>query len=70
MKRVSADIYTRVRYLMMMRRELKKVLKDGRGCIRIYKENPDGTFKYRIGHNIILNKRIGSPSVYGEDILS
>jgi len=69
-KRVSADIYTRVRYLMMMKRELKKVLKDGRGCIRIYKENPDGTFKYRIGHNIILNKRIGSPSVYGEAYLS
>ena len=69
-KRVSADIYTRVRYLMMMKRELKKVLKNGKGCIRIYKENPDGTFKYRIGHNIILNKRIGSKSVYGEAYLS
>ena len=69
-KRVSADIYTRVRYMMMMKREPKKVIKEGKGCLKIYKKNPDGTFKYRIGSNIILNKRIGSPSVYGEAYLS
>ena len=70
LKRISGDIYTRVRYMMMMRRELKQVLKEGKGCLKIYKENPDGTFKYRIGSNIILNKKIGSESVYGEAYLS
>jgi hypothetical protein len=69
-KRVSADIYTRVRYLMMIRRELKKVLEEGKGCLKIYKENPDGTFKYCIGSHIILNKRIGTPSAFGEAYLS
>ena len=69
-KRISPDIYTRVRYMMMMRRELKKVIKKNYGCLKIYKKNPDGTYKYRIGSKIILIKRIGSPSKYGEAYLS
>ena len=68
--RISADIYTRVRYMMMMRKELKKIIKEDYGCLKIYKKNPDGTFKYRIGSHIILNKRIGSSSRYGEAYLS
>ena len=70
LKRVSADIYTRVRYMMMMKRELKKVIKKDNVCLRIYKKNRDGTYKYRIGSNIILNKRIGTESAYGEAYLS
>jgi hypothetical protein len=68
--RISGDIYIRNRYLIMMRRELNKVLKEGKGCLKIYKENPDGTFKYRIGSHIILNKRIGNDSTFGEAYLS
>jgi hypothetical protein len=65
--RVSADIYNRNKYLLLMRRELKNKKK---GCLRIYKKNVDGTFSYRIGNRIILKKRIGSDSVYGVVYLS
>jgi hypothetical protein len=65
--RVSADIYHRNRYLVLMRRELKNK-KDG--CMKVYKENLNGTYSYRIGNRIILNKRIGSNSVYGIVYLS
>ena len=65
--RVSADIYHRNKYLMLMRRELKnkKI-----GCMRVYKKNADNTLSYRIGNRIILKKRIGSDSVYGIVYLS
>jgi formyltetrahydrofolate synthetase len=65
--RVSVDIYHRNRYLILMRRELKGKKE---GCLRVYKENPDKTFSYRIGNRIILRKRIGSNSVYGIVYLS
>jgi hypothetical protein len=65
--RVSAHIYHRNRYLILMRRELKGKKE---GCLRVYKENPDKTFSYRIGNRIILKKRIGSDSVYGIVYLS
>jgi hypothetical protein len=65
--RVSADIYYRNRYLILMRRELKGKKE---GCLRVYKENPDKTYSYRIGNRIILKKRIGSNSVYGIVYLS
>ena len=51
-----------------MRRELKK--KELDKCLKIYKENADGTISYRIGNRIILKKRIGSDSVYGIVYLS
>jgi hypothetical protein len=65
--RVSADIYHRNKYLVLMRRELRNKKE---GCMKIYKKKPDGTFLYRIGNRIILNKRIGSNSVYGIVYLS
>jgi hypothetical protein len=65
--RVSANIYHRNKYLVLMRRELKN-RKDG--CIRIYKKNADGSISYRIGNRIILKQRIGSNSVYGIVYLS
>jgi len=68
--RVSADVYARNRYLMMVKTEIKEILKKDNGCIKIYKINSDGTVKYRIGNNIILTKRIGSKSAYGEAYLS
>jgi hypothetical protein len=54
--RVSADIYHRNKYLILMRRELKNKKE---GCLRIYKQNPDGSYIYRIGNRIILKERIG-----------
>ena len=65
--RVSADIYHRNKYLVLMRRELRNKKE---GCMKIYKKKPDGTFLYRIGNRIILNKRIGSNSVFGIVYLS
>jgi len=67
LNRVSADIYHRNRYLILMRRELKGKKE---GCIRVYKQNPNRTYSYRIGNRIILKKRIGSDSVYGIVYLS
>lgn len=68
--RVSADVYVRNRYLMMVKREIKEILKTDNGCLKIYKINPDETVKYRIGNNIILKKRIGSKSAFGEAYIS
>jgi hypothetical protein len=65
--RVSADVYHRNRYLVLMKRELKNKKK---GCLRLYKKNPDDTYTYRIGNKIILKKRIGTDSVYGIVYLS
>jgi len=67
--RVSADIYHRNKYLVLMRRELNK-RKNFKSCLKIYKKNDDGTIQYRIGNKIILKKRIGSDSVYGIVFLS
>lgn len=67
--RVSADIYRRNKYLVLMRRELNK-RKNTKSCMKVYKENEDGSFQYRIGNKIILKKRIGSDSVYGIVYLS
>jgi len=60
--RVSADIYHRNRYLVLMRRELKNRRE---GCLKVYKKNNDNSLSYRIGNRIILKKRIGTDSVYG-----
>ena len=65
--RVSADIYHRNKYLILMRRELKNKKE---GCLRVYKQNPDGSYIYRIGNRIILKERIGSDSKYGIVYLS
>jgi hypothetical protein len=68
--RVSADIYHRNKYLVLMRRELKNKREGEKGCLKVYKENSDGSYSYRIGNRIILKKRIGSDSVYGIVYLS
>jgi hypothetical protein len=69
--RVSADIYHRNKYLILMRRELKKYNKDNKGCLRVYKKIPNGfLYSYRIGNRIILKERIGSDSIFGLVYLS
>ena len=69
--RVSADIYHRNKYLILMRRELKKYNTHKKGCLKVYKEYPNSILKsYRIGNRIILKKRIGSDSVFGIVYLS
>ena len=65
--RVSADVYHRNKYLVLMKRELKNKKK---GCLEVYKENPDGTRIYRIGSRIIFKKRIGTDSKNGIVFLS
>lgn len=67
--RVSGNIYHRNKYLILIRRELNK-RKNANSCMKVYKENNDGTYQYRIGNKIILKKRIGSDSVYGIVYLS
>jgi hypothetical protein len=64
--RVSADIYRRNNYLVLMKRELKD---KKTGCLKVYKQNKS-KYSYRIGNKIILEKRIGSESAYGEVYLS
>ena len=65
--RVSADVYHRNKYLVLMKRELKD---KKNGCLKVYKENPDGTILYRIGNRIIFKKRIGTDSKNGIVFLS
>jgi len=70
LNRVSMDVYTRNRYLLLMKRELNKTKEKNKGCVKIYKEMENLMFQYRIGNNIILKKKIGTDSVYGDVYLS
>jgi len=65
--RVSAEIYRRNKYYMLMKRELKN---KKTGCVRIYKKNNDGSYSYRIGNRIILKKRLGVDNKYGVSFIS
>ena len=69
-KRITANIIDRVNYFTIIKRYLLSI-KDVNNCLRLY--NIDEKTKhitYRIGKRIILDKKIGTPSVYGIVFLS
>ena len=68
--RTSVNIIDRINYYIIMKKYLLTI-KDTNNCLRLY--NIDANAKnimYRIGSKIILDKQIGTPSVYGIVFLS
>ena len=66
--RVSADMYNRNKYYILIKRELK-LLNTDKPCLKVYKKN-NNNIEYQIGDKIILKKRIGSESAFGQVYLS
>jgi hypothetical protein len=68
-KRITANIIDRINYYLIIKNYLLKI-KDTNNCLRLYNINEKNQIKYRIGRNIILDKRIGTDSKYGIVFLS
>jgi hypothetical protein len=69
-KRTSVNIIDRINYFIIMKKYILSI-KEKNNCLRLYnydKKNKEIT--YRIGRNIILDKQIGTKSVYGIVFLS
>ncbi len=69
-KRISINIIDRVNYYIMMKKYMLSI-KETKNCVRLY--NIDEQTKkpiYRVGNRIILDKQIGSNSVFGIVFLS
>ena len=64
-KRISINIIDRVNYYIMMKKYMLSI-KETKNCVRLYNIN-EQTKKpiYRVGNRIILDKQIGSDSVFG-----
>jgi hypothetical protein len=69
-KRISINIIDRVNYYIMMKKYMLSI-KETKNCVRLYNIN-EQTKKpiYRVGNRIILDKQIGSNSVFGIVFLS
>ena len=69
-KRITADIIDRINYFLIIKKYLLTI-KDKNNCVRLYNiDEKTKEIKYRIGKNIILDKRIGTDSKYGIVFLS
>ena len=69
-KRITANIIDRVNYFIIIKKYLLSI-KEANNCLRLY--NIDAKTNrpiYRIGNKIILDKQIGTRSVYGIVFLS
>ncbi len=69
-KRISINIIDRINYYIMMKKYMLSI-KETKNCVRLY--NIDEQTKkpiYRVGNRIILDKQIGSNSVFGIVFLS
>jgi hypothetical protein len=64
-KRISANIIDRVNYFKIMEKYLLSI-KETKNCLRLYNiDSKTNKPIYRVGTKIILDKQIGSESVYG-----
>ena len=68
-KRITANISDRIGYYMIIRRYLKSI-KENNNCVKLYNIDEKNEQIYRVGRNIILDKQIGSNSLYGVVFLS
>ena len=69
-KRVSINIIDRINYYLIIKKYILSI-KEPSNCVRLYNIDPK-TYEpiYRIGKKIILDKKIGTESVYGIVYLS
>jgi DNA-binding transcriptional regulator YhcF (GntR family) len=64
-KRISANIIDRINYFNIMKKYLLSI-KETKNCLRLYNiDSKTNKPIYRVGTKIILDKQIGSESVYG-----
>ena len=64
-KRISANIIDRINYFKIMEKYLLSI-KETKNCLRLYNiDSKTNKPIYRVGTKIILDKQIGSASVYG-----
>jgi hypothetical protein len=64
-KRISANIIDRINYFKIMEKYLLSI-KETKNCLRLYNiDSKTNKPIYRVGTKIILDKQIGSVSVYG-----
>ena len=69
-KRASVNLIDRINYFIIMQKYILS-LKSKNNCLRLYNIDPiTNNITYRIGNKIILDKKIGTPSVYGIVYLS
>ena len=69
-KRITANIIDRINYFLIIKKYLLTI-KEKNNCVRLYNiDEKTKEIKYRIGRNIILDKRIGTDSKYGIVFLS
>lgn len=68
--RVTANIYDRIIYYKNLIKNLRLNPNRNNYCVKFYKLDKDKKPIFRIGNNIILNKRIGSSSSHGLVYLS
>ena len=69
-KRTTANIIDRINYFLIIKKYLLTI-KEKNNCLRLYNNDElKKEIKYRIGRNIILDKRIGTDSKYGIVFLS
>ena len=69
-KRITANIIDRINYFLIIKKYLSTI-KEKNNCVKLYNiDEKTKQIKYRIGANIILDKRIGTDSLYGIVFLS
>ena len=69
-KRITVNIIDRINYYLIIKKNLLTI-KNTKNCVRLYNiDNKTNHPIYRVGKNIILDKQIGSESVYGIVFLS
>jgi hypothetical protein len=69
-KRITANIIDRINYFLIIKKYLLTI-KEKNNCVKLYNINEKTKqIKYRIGRNIILDKRIGTDGIYGIVFLS
>ena len=64
------NINNRIKYYNILHKYIQTRYKYPDNCLRLYKKDADNKPIYRIGNRIILEKKIGSKSIYGSVFLS